>query len=548
MARIERGRTAFAERRWSDAYADLSASDRESALDLEDLDRLAMAAYVTGHHEIRADAFARAYHESLRRKDAVRAMRYALWSGYTFIDSAEYSRADGWFLRALEQLQQSDIDCVERGYMIMALGFKTLNDESPDLVAAADHFDQAIRIGLRFYDQSLLTVARQARARTLIHVDRVADGMAMLDEALVAVTAGEVSPLFVGNVFCGSIETCKEIFDIRRAHEWTAALTRWCESYPDLVPHQGDCLIYRAEIMRLHGAWPDAMDELERARAAIGNAPALGAAFYQEGELHRLRGEWPKAEAAYRAASTAGYAPIPGLALLRLAQGDIEAARGPIRRALDEMSDPLYRARLLPAYIEVLLAAGQASAAAAAAQELRALASRNASEYLGAIAAHTTAAVALSTGDAKGAVPSLRAAWSAYRELDAPYDAARVRELLGVAFGALGDEASAEMEFDAARTVFEQLHASPDVERVRRRSPSRTGGVPGLTAREIEVLTLVATGKTNRAIASDLVISEKTVARHLSNMFDKLDVSSRSALTAFAYEHGLAKRSGEDHP
>jgi DNA-binding NarL/FixJ family response regulator len=283
------------------------------------------------------------------------------------------------------------------------------------------------------------------------------------------------------------------------------------------------------------------MEELERASAAIGDAPARGAARYLEAELYRLRGDYARADGAYRAASAAGHDPLPGHALLLLAKGDDASARAAIQRALDGERNPLFRARLLPAYVEIQLAGNELAAAAAGAEELSKVATENPSEYLDALTAYARASVALARGDA-GVASTLRSAWAAYRDLDAPYEAARARELLGMAYLAQGDTASAEMEFDAARAAFEQLPAAPDAERVRGRSGSRAVSVGGLTARELEILTLVATGKTNRAIATDLVISEKTVARHISNIFDKLGVSSRSALTAFAYEHGLAKR------
>lgn len=541
VATRDRGRAAFTEGRFGEAFAQLSTADRERALDGDDLERLAIAAIVTGRSSAGSEVLARGYQEALKRKDQPAAMRCAMWSGWGFVETGEYARADGWFLRAKAILDEGVADCVEPGYLLLALGFKTADAGRGDIAAADELFDQAIRVGQRFADRTLVTAARQARAMSRISLGRVADAIVLLDEALVAVTNGEVSPLFVGNIYCGSIETCKEIFDLRRAHEWTAALTRWCESDPDLVPRRGACLVYRAEIMKLHGHWPDALEELERARAALGDAPAQGAAHYQEAELYRLRGDFARADAAYRAASTAGHDPLPGHALLLLAQGDVPAARAAIQRALDQEPSPLLRARLLPAYVEIQLAGNEQPAAAAAAEELGKVAAENRSEYLNALAAYARASVALASGDTAVAT-ALRSAWAAYRDLDAPYEAARTRELLGMAYLAQGDRASADMEFDAARAAFEQLLAAPDAERVRRRSGARAPSLGGLTARELEILSLVATGKTNRAIANDLVISEKTVARHLSNIFDKLGVSSRSGLTAFAYEHGLAKR------
>src|SRR6185503_17956248 len=541
VATLDSGRAAFTEGRFGEAFARLSVADRERALDRDDLERLAIAAVVTGHSDEASEVLARGYHEALKRKDQPAAMRCAMWAGWGFIETGEYARAEGWFLRAKAVLDEGIADCVEPGYLLLALGYKTADGGHGDIAAADELFDQAICVGQRFDDRSLITAARQARSMSRVSLGRVADAVALMDEALVAVTSGEVSPLFVGNIYCGSIETCKEIFDVRRAHEWTAALTRWCESDPDLVPRRGACLVYRAEIMRLHGHWPDAMEELGRARAAIGDRPALGAARYQEAELHRLRGDFARADTAYRAANAAGHDALPGRALLLLARGDAAAARAALQRALDEERSPLFRARLLPAYVEIQLAANDLAAAGAAADELGAVAAGNRSDYLDAMAASARASVALASGDA-GVASALRSAWAAYRDLDAPYEAARTRELLGMAYLAEGDAASAEMEFDAARSAFEQLLAAPDAERVRRRSGARAVTLGGLTAREVEILILVATGKTNRAIANDLVISEKTVARHLSNIFDKLGVSSRSAVTAFAYEHGLARR------
>jgi DNA-binding NarL/FixJ family response regulator len=333
------------------------------------------------------------------------------------------------------------------------------------------------------------------------------------------------------------------LFDVRRAQEWTAALSRWCEAQPDLVLYRGQCLIHRAEIMQLHGAWTDAMNEVQRAIDRFADStPQLmtGAALYLRAELHRLRGEFVKAEKAYREANQFGREPQPGLALLRVAQGQVDTGFAAIRRALDEAGDPMTRARLLGAYVEIALARGEREAARGAADELSRIAVELDAPFLRASAAHAAGSVLLAEGDARSALGTLRHGWAGWQLFEAPYEAARVRVLIGLACRALGDEDSAEMELDAARFVFQQLSAAPDVARVEQLSrltaPAAAGG---LTAREEEVLALVATGKTNRAIAAELVVSEKTVASHLSHIFTKLGLSSRAAATAYAYEHGL---------
>jgi ATP/maltotriose-dependent transcriptional regulator MalT len=330
---------------------------------------------------------------------------------------------------------------------------------------------------------------------------------------------------------------------VRRAQEWTAALTRWCGEQPQMVAFTGRCLAHRAGILQLHGEWRDALEEArlarERAEQAM-NQPAAGQAFYQQGDLHRLQGDVAAAEAAYRDANRFGREPQPGLALLRLGEGDAEGAVAAIRRVLGETAAPLDRAKLLPAFVEITLAVGDAEAARTACRELEEIAAGQESAMLNAIAAHARGAVDLAEGDAQEALVALRRAWQVWQELEAPYEAARARVLVGLACRALGDDVTAEMELDAARWIFQQLGAAPDLARVdaltTRAAPRDTHG---LTAREVEVLRLVAAGKTNREVASELVVSEHTVARHVQNIFAKLGVSSRTAATAFAFERDL---------
>jgi len=535
---IDRGREAFECHAWADACAQLFAADAEHPLELDDLERLAVAAYLVGRDEDSVEGWTRAHHECARLGDVGRAARCAFWLAFGLLNKGELARSGGWVDRAQRLLDDAGMDCVEQGYLRYPVALRAIFEGDGTTAHAA--FTRAAEIGDRFGNPELVTLARVGVGRCLIYAGEIAEGLRLLDEAMVAVTAREVSPIAVGDVYCTVIEACQELFDLRRVHEWTAALTRWCESQPDLVLYRGQRLVHRAEIMQLHGAWPEAMEEAVRACERLTGQPAIGAAFYQRAELHRMRGELEEAEAAYRRANELGRAPQPGLALLRLAQGQLGAADVAIRRVLDEAEDPLSRARVLGPYVEIVLVGGDIAAARAAANELATIATELNAPFLQALAASSVGAALLAAGDARAALSALRQSWTGWQKLDAPFEAARVRVLIGVACRALGDEDSAEMELDAARSVFRRLDAVPDLARAEELSRiAPTTATAGLTAREVQVLGLVAKGKTNRVIADDLFISEKTVARHVSNIFTKLGLSSRSAATAYAYEHDL---------
>jgi DNA-binding CsgD family transcriptional regulator len=356
----------------------------------------------------------------------------------------------------------------------------------------------------------------------------------------VAVTAEELSPIVTGIVYCGVILACQEVFEVRRAREWTDALTRWAQRQPDLIAFTGRCLLHRAEIMQLHGSWPAALEEARLAgrRFVETRNRAAGVAHYREAELLRLQGEFEAAEAAYREANRAGWEPQPGLAQLRLAQGRSGAAAASIRRARAEINDPLKLAALLPAYVEIMLAIGETDDARSACRELEKIAKRYESAMLAAMVAHARGAVHLAKDDPKDALTSLRRAWQMWEALEAPYEIARTRVLMALGCRALGDDEAAALELEAARSIFERLGAAPDVVRVDSLL-APASDTHGLSRRELEVLRLVAGGKSNREIATALVISEHTVARHVQNIFAKLGLSSRSAATAFAFEHDL---------
>ncbi len=538
---VDRGRSSFGRRAWEDAWAQLSAADGEVPLGPADLERLAVAALLTGRDEDSVQVWARAHHVAVALGDIATAARCAFWMAFVLVNRGRLAHAGGWIHRAQRLLDASGLDCVEQGYLRYAAALRrTFAGDPPGACAG---FAASAELGDRFSDAQLGALARVGRGRCLIHLGEVAEGMASMDDGMVAVTAPEVSPAVVGDLYCTVIEGCQEVCDVRRAQEWTEALSRWCEGQPQLVLYRGQCLVHRAELMLLRGAWSDAGLEVQRAcerLARPAGPPVLGAASYVRAELHRLRGEFPEAEEAYRQAHRWGRRPQPGLAQLRLRQGRVEEAAAALRRALDEAGDPGTRSRLLAGHVDVLLAAGDVAAASAAAEELSALAAGLDTSLPHAEAWHATGAVLLAEGDPRAALSALHRAVAAWRELGAPYEAARARVLIGLACRSLGDADGARMELDAARSVFQELAAAPDLASVEALLPGRAPRTAdGLTAREVEVLTLVATGRTNRAIAAELCISEKTVATHVSSVFSKLGLSSRSAATAYAYTHDL---------
>lgn len=542
---LEDARAAFDARSWRVAYEGLTRADGLSPLALEDLERLALAAYLSGQHDAIEPAWVRAHHECLRLGDSARAARCAFSLGMELMLRGEQAQGGGWLARAHRLVEEAPSDCAERGYLLMAGALQQLM--SGDAEAAYPTFCEAAAIAARCNEADLAAFCALGRGQALVAMGQVAEGVAFYDEVMVSVTADEISPLAAGIVYCSVIASCHSILDLRRAQEWTEALSRWCADQQDLVPYRGQCLVHRAELMQLHGRWSDAMGEVTEACTHLAGHPAQGAAYYTKAEIHRLRGEFAEAEQAYLLANQAGRHPQPGLALLRLAQGRLDDAEGAVRgtaQALGSGDGALPaspgEATAVAAYIEVALAVGDPMAAEAAADRLATLAERLEAPTLRALADQAKGAVLIATGEPAAALSPLERARSIYAETGARYEVARVQALAGTARRALGDEDTAQMELQAAAAVFRELGASPDLSRVERiLNPEPAGSPGGLSPREIEVLELVAAGNTNRAIAERLVISEKTVARHMSNLFTKLGVGSRAAATAYAYEHGL---------
>lgn len=532
--RAEHGRRAFAERRWRDAYDNLTAADESSELDAFDLETLGTAAYLIGDDDASGELLTRAHRAFLAGARPDRAARCAFWLGLRLLDGGDHARGGGWLARAHRDI--GDGDCVEQGYLLVPEGLRLVAEGNPS--GAFERFELAGRIARRFGDDpDLATLAVLGMGQATILLGDPERGLTLLDEAMVAVATEEVSPVPAGIVYCAVISACQLVSDLRRAAEWTGALTRWCEGQPDLVPYRGQCLVHRAQILQWQGDWVDALAEAERACERLAGRSSVGQAYYQRAEIHRLRGDLARAESLYLRAARSGHPVQPGHALLRLAQGQIEDAAAALRRTLDENPDAAGRTPLLAAYVDAMLAADDVLAARSAVAELSAGGHESALTVT--VTSHADGLVLLAENEPLPALERLRSATSGWQQLNVPYEIARARVGIARACRAVGDEDSARVELDAARWAFERLGARPDAAAVTALLPPAATRSDGLTARELEILRLVATGSSNRSIATHLVLSERTVARHLSNIFTKLDVGSRSAATAYAYEHDL---------
>jgi DNA-binding NarL/FixJ family response regulator len=521
---------------WDDEYRGLAAREAEKALDVEEIDRLATAAYMTGRDGESFDVWARGHHRCLDEGNPVRAIRFGFRLAQALGFTGDIARSSGWVKRSQRLLDDTGMDCVESGFVEHAAGMCRIFEDG-DIVAARAAFSRATAIGKKFRDPELLTFARMGEGRCLIYLGEIGEGLSLLDEAMVSVEARELPPMAVGDAYCTVIDACHELFDVRRCEQWTDSFTRWCDAQQGLVLYRGHCLLHRAELLMLHGAWSDGVDVARAACAGLReplNASTLGGAHYIEAELHRLRGEFAMAERAYERANSLGCQPQPGMALMRLAQGRVDVAAAQLRRRLAESDQPMDRAPILCAATEILIAAGDFESARAAADELSSIATRLGSPLLRAHAALGAGSVLLAASDACGALAALRRAVDGWIELAVPYEEARTRSLIADACDALGDGDCAQMERRAAASMLDAL----GVDVAQRRDGKHTSAA-GLTARETEVLALVAQGKTNRAIAAELSVSEKTVASHLNHIFTKLGLASRSAATAYADEHDV---------
>jgi DNA-binding CsgD family transcriptional regulator len=536
---LDEARRACAQSNWRQGHAGLAEVDAARPLCADDLQLLGDSAYMLGRDEEYVAALKRAYDAYLAAGELPMAARTAFWIGHSLMHQGQLTLARGWFGTAGRLVDEHGEDCAERGYLLIPVWLRQMGEG--DWEAALANAAEAARIADRFADADLAALARDEQAHALVMLGRADEGLKLADELLLGVGSGTHSPIARGILYCNTIIFCRNAHLVPAAAAWTDALTAWCAECPEMVAHNGLCRVHRAEILQLRGAWDDAVSEAGEAatrfRDGVLNQVAIGQAYYRQGEVHRLRGDWTAAEESFRKAAGMGYDPQPGMALLRLGQGRTSVAAAAIRRAVAEQTGPLRRADLLPAYVEIMVAAEDLEAARTAVDGLVRIATAHRSESLSAGVDHATAQVALAAGDAEHALRSARSSFRRWSEIGAPYDAARARVVVGLACQALGDEESAELELDAARATFESLGAAPALHDLGSRTRTPPGG---LSTREVEVLRLLARGLSNREIADQLVISEHTVSRHLQNIFGKLGVGTRAAAGAYAFEHGLA--------
>ncbi len=535
---LERARDAVERGSWGEACELFEQLD-DSQLEPTDLEAMADAAWWVCKLDEAIAVRSRAYADHLAAGNE-RSAGYAAWRlSCDYGIKGESSAGSGWLRRAQRHLAGHDA-CVERGFL--AITESELARTAGNLELARARADVAVELGERCNSLDLHAMGIQTLGRALIASGEMRDGMALLDEAMTLVISQRLSAMFTGWIYCNVVATCMECADVGRAGEWTVAAMMWCTSVSELTPYHGICRMHTVEIDVMHGDWRRAESEaLRTAQEMQGMEQHVVAdALYAIGEINLRRGDLAAAEEWFMRAQEKGGDPQPGLASVRLAQGKLHAAAAGLRLSLSSAVEPtLRRARLLATQVDVSIAANDRATARQAAEALEDIASRTSSTLLDAMVTTALAALLLAEGEAESASQNAHQAWSMWQQLKSPYDAARSRMLIGLAAKHAGDADRAYSQLEGARAAFERLGAEADA-RVAAAHLSKANDLPrGLSMRELEVLRLVASGRTNREIATEMVISEHTVSRHLQNIFRKLDVASRAAATAFAFENSL---------
>jgi ATP/maltotriose-dependent transcriptional regulator MalT len=540
---LERARSAVDALRWDEAYAAFHAAAEVAPLSPEDLESLADAAWWIGRTDESLARSEDAYHQHLAAGRAAHAARLAIEVGFLWLLRGEETVGSGWVRRAARQLADLP-EGPEHGYLHYLDAQAALDDG--DLERAVEVSRSIQRIAARHDDVTLGAIGLVLEGSAQVKAGHVDEGLALLDEAMLPVRAGRVAPSWAGNLYCHLMSLFFELADLRRARDWTDATERWCDQHSNAAMFAGICRVHRAQLLHLQGAWDDAERQATQVCRDLAdmNLAVVAEGRYQIAELRRLRGDLDGAEQAYQQAHDLGREPQPGLALLRLAQGRTAAASTAIRAALATVDASLQRVPLLSAQVEISAATGTpeaASIASQAAAELARVADTYGTAGLIAAARHAAGVAHLVADEADRAIPLLRDARGRWLDLGAPREAAHARARLGEAYAAVGDAEAAERESSAGRQVLEELGAIGDLQAMAGSRAGAAGGLPGgLTRREAEVLACMAAGRSNRQIAATLSISERTVERHLSNIFVKLGVASRTEAAAFAFAQGVA--------
>ena len=531
---------------WEAAYVLMSrADDAGEVASGEAFQQFAVCAYMTGREDTYVDLMMRAFDDFVAGASQQRAARAAFWIGLTLMFRGEFGRGGGWLARADKLIEELGDECVEAGYVLLPqveVYFGKGDNERAKQLAS-----EALAIGKRFRDDDLAAIARHLVGRARMILGDIEGGLSELDETMVAVIEGHLSPIVTGLVYCSVIEACQKYQILRRASEWTGALSSWCARQPELVAFTGRCLIHRSEILLFDGQWNVAEAEAGNAITRLAQGPAnhhAGPAYYQLGEVHRLRGDLDAADASFRSASTLGFDPQPGLALMRMRQGNLRSAGASIRRALAAAANPVQRMRLLPAAFEIALAAEDSVASAAFCIEMETLAETYSSEVIDATSAEMRGDLSRAEGKIELAVQSYARAAALWRDMQAPYRLCRVRMRTARACADLGDTEGSMAEARAARDGFEKLGAEPDreaAEAVLRQVES--GRSELLTPRQSQVLRFIARGLKNREIGKRLGLSERTIDRHVSDILTRIDVPTRSAAVAYALSKGFLEAS-----
>ncbi|MBB4930599.1 DNA-binding NarL/FixJ family response regulator [Lipingzhangella halophila] len=536
--RLEEVRRLAESSRWREAYELLTLAD-VSALGPADLELFADCAWWRCRVEEEIDLRQRAFAGFVAAQEPRRAA-YAAWLlSIRYGLRGDSTTSSGWLQRAHRQLADEPVG-VEHGYLACSQTEQALGQGQVE--QAAQHARWAVELGQRFADPNLTALGMSWQGLCCLARNDVDGGVLLLDEVMTSVGAGELDPHFTGWVYCFVIGMCMSVADLQRAGQWAQAAWRWASSLPEATPYHGLCRVRQVEVMSLRGELDAAEDQAHRACAEMMEfEPRLaGEAYYVTGEVLRRKGKLDAAEAAFAEARELGHDPQPGLARIRLEQGRVDEAASSLRAALAVPGRPPFQQMtLLAARLEVALVTEELYTARTMCEQMAAVADEVPSDALAAAAATAHGRLRLAEGDAEAALAQLRPAAASWRALELACEVAETRSLIGLATRALGDREGAEQELRAAHRQLERLGATADATRIAAMLGDRDA-LRGLTERECEVLSLVASGRTNREIAAELVVSKHTVARHLSNIFTKLGVSSRTAAATFAIEHDLA--------